>query len=71
MTTIIPIFYEKILRSLRLKEFFRGVDMSRQIQKYQGFLSVCLGDTTTWGGKSLREIHLKLKITDKDYWDFM
>ena len=47
--------------------------MSRQIQKYQSFLAVCLGDTPTsiWEGKSLREIHAKCKISEKDYWDFM
>ena len=71
MNTIIPIFYEKILTTDSLKNYFEGVNMTKQIVKFTVVLSLALGKNNCWNGRTIREIHKNLNITKKIYEDFM
>ena len=71
LATIIPLFYEKVLRTNNLKGYFKGIDMTKQIYKYQSFLSVILGSRKKWDGRTIRQIHAPYRCSEKDYIDFM
>lgn len=71
MNKIIPIFYEKVLRSETLQKYFQSVDMTTQIQKYMSFLSITLGDSNKWNGRPLREIHKHIHVKSDDFTEFI
>jgi hemoglobin len=53
-------FYRKVLRDDRIKDFFDGVDMDRQIAKQKAFLTMVFGGPASYSGKDMREGHAHL-----------
>lgn len=56
----VDIFYRKILMDERVSHFFDDVDMSQQIPKQKGFLTMVFGGPNQYTGKSMREGHAHL-----------
>ncbi|MFQ5451028.1 MAG: chemotaxis protein CheW [Nitrospinaceae bacterium] len=56
----VDIFYSKVLKDSRIKDFFEGVDMRRLKKKQQDFLTFAFGGIQKYDGKSMREAHKHL-----------
>lgn len=60
-------FYERVLADERIRHFFRSVDMDDQRNKQKRFLAYVFGANETWGGKSMRDAHAHMKLTDEHF----
>lgn len=56
----VDIFYRKVLTDDRIKHFFDGVDMDRQIAKQKAFLTMAFGGPSNYTGKDMRDGHAHL-----------
>lgn len=50
-------FYRKVIKDDRIKQFFDGVDMDRQIAKQKAFLTMVFGGPAHYSGKDMRDGH--------------
>ena len=53
-------FYRKVIKDDRIKQFFDGVDMDRQIAKQKAFLTMVFGGPAHYSGKDMRDGHAHL-----------
>jgi len=53
-------FYRKVLTDDRVKSFFDGVDMDKQIAKQKAFLTMAFGGPNNYTGKDMRLGHAHL-----------
>ncbi len=53
-------FYEKVLVDERIKHFFEGVDMKRQINHQKSFLTYAFGGYPNYNGNNMRVAHKRL-----------
>ncbi len=53
-------FYQKVLADDRIKHFFEGVDMKKQIGKQKAFLTMVFGGPTNYTGLDMRKGHAHL-----------
>ena len=53
-------FYRKVLTDDRVKGFFDGIDMDKQMAKQKAFLTMVFGGPNNYTGKDLRRAHEKL-----------
>jgi hemoglobin len=53
-------FYRKVLTDDRVKSFFDGVDMDRQIAKQKAFLTMVFGGPNNYSGLDMRNGHAHL-----------
>lgn len=53
-------FYRKIMTDIRIRHFFDGKDMERQVEKQKAFLTFLLGGPNHYSGKTLRHAHSPL-----------
>ncbi len=60
VTAAVNIFYTKVLKDDRIKHFFDGVDMHRQILKQIEFLTMALGGPAKYSGADLTRAHAHL-----------
>lgn len=63
----VDIFYRKVLRDPRIKQFFDTVDMEKQHAKQKSFLTVAFGGPNKYSGKDMRAGHAHLKLTDEHF----
>ncbi len=56
----VDIFYRKVLKDDRIKHFFDGVDMSKQIAKQKAFLTMAFGGPNNYSGADMRRGHAHL-----------
>ncbi|HEX4998769.1 MAG TPA: group 1 truncated hemoglobin [Terriglobia bacterium] len=56
----VDIFYRKVLKDDRIKSFFDGVDMDKQIAKQKAFLTMVFGGPANYTGKDMRAGHAHL-----------
>lgn len=56
----VDIFYRKVLADPRIRDFFDGVDIERQIKKQKSFLTVAFGGPNHYTGTGLRNGHKHL-----------
>lgn len=56
----VDIFYRKVLADERIKSFFEGVDMTRQVRAQRAFLTMLMGGPNNYTGASLRASHGRL-----------
>jgi hemoglobin len=56
----VDIFYRKVLLDERISDFFDAVDMTQQINKQKGFLTMAFGGPNNYTGKDMREGHKHL-----------
>ena len=53
-------FYEIVLADDRIKRFFDGVDMQKQIRMQKGFLTFAFGGPNNYTGRSMAAAHSRL-----------
>ena len=53
-------FYEKVLADERINQFFANIDMEKQRQHQQNFMTYAFGGAQQWNGRTMREAHQKL-----------
>jgi hemoglobin len=56
----VDIFYRKVLKDDRIKQFFDGVDMAKQAAKQKAFLTMALGGPNSYTGEDMRRGHAHL-----------
>ena len=60
MEAAVDSFYRKVIKDDRIKQFFDGVDMDRQIAKQKAFLTMVFGGPAHYSGKDMRDGHAHL-----------
>lgn len=63
----VDIFYNKVMADSSINHFFENVDMPRQIAKQKVFLTYAFGGAPNYSGKSMREAHKHLSLTDAHF----
>lgn len=63
----VDIFYTKVLADPIINGFFTTVDMPRQIAKQKMFLTYAFGGMENYTGKSMRDAHKHLNLTDEHF----
>ncbi len=56
----VDIFYRKVLKDARIKQFFEGVDMDKQAAKQKAFLTMAFGGPHNYSGADMRRGHAHL-----------
>lgn len=64
---IVHEFYEKIMDTESLEHYFWDVDMTRLMSHQTDFIAMAMGGPAAYSGRSLKEAHRHLKITEKDF----
>lgn len=64
---VVDSFYEKILSDPETSPFFDGVDMEKQRQKQKNFITFATGGPNNYSGKTMKDGHAHLSITNKDF----
>ena len=59
---LVPIFLIKVRNDERINFFFNVMDTDSLIMTFMGFISICLGGTDKWFGRSIKEIHKSFNI---------
>lgn len=60
----VDIFYKKVLADDRISEFFEHTEMASQAKKQKAFLAFAFGAPTNYTGKSMREAHAHMALTE-------
>lgn len=63
----VDIFYTKVLADDSIKQFFDGVDMTRQINKQKAFLTMVTGGPNLYTGQKMREAHKHLDLNEDHF----
>lgn len=58
--TAVEIFYRKMLTDERVRRFFDGVDMDRQMAKQAAFLTMVTGGPSHYTGRDMQAAHAHL-----------
>lgn len=60
-------FYQRVTKDEQLAPFFGGMDMARQSAMLAAFLAMATGGPAAYSGRSLRQAHAGLEITDEHF----
>ena len=63
----VDLFYEKVMADARINYLFENTDMDRQIAKQKVFLTYAFGGAPNYDGKSMREAHAHLDLTEEHF----
>lgn len=63
VSAAVEVFYDKVLADGHLNGFFVGMDMARQKQHMERFLSLASGGPNTYTGRGMRAAHARLVTT--------
>ena len=64
---VVTRFYTKVIADESLRHFFESIDMSAQAQKLNNFIAYALGAPLEYSGKSMREAHAHMEITETHF----
>jgi len=67
VSRIVMTFYDKVLDSERIGDFFDNVDMPRLIDHQTKFVSFLLGGPASYSEDRLRRAHASLHLTNEDF----
>lgn len=65
--TVVDRFYECVLADESLASFFEDTDIDRLKRHQKMFLRYATGGVETYDGRSMREAHADMGITDEDF----
>jgi len=65
--TVVKEFYKRVLGDQQLAGFFANTDMDFQTQQQIKFISKALGGPDQYDGRSMREAHAELAITEAHF----
>ena len=60
-------FYDGVLKNDTIKQFFSSTDMDKQRAKQANFVAMALGGPNPYTGKSMREAHKNMGLTDEHF----
>lgn len=63
----VDLFYDHVLKDERINHLFDGVDMARQRAHMKAFLTYAFGGAPNYEGKSMREAHKHLPLTEEHF----
>jgi hemoglobin len=63
----VDIFYTKVLEDETIKHFFKFTEMKSQAGKQKAFLAYAFGAPLAYTGKSLREAHSGMNLTEAHF----
>ncbi|MDI9356657.1 MAG: group 1 truncated hemoglobin [Chitinophagaceae bacterium] len=63
----VDIFYKKILADESINHFFINTDMKTQAGKQKAFLAYAFGAPTAYTGKSMRNAHAYMHLTEAHF----
>ncbi|KAL4427204.1 hypothetical protein ABPG74_013408 [Tetrahymena malaccensis] len=63
----VKIFYKKMLADPKVSSFFKDIDMTKQHTQQVSFLSFALGGPKKYVGKSMRDAHQYLRLTNAEF----
>jgi hemoglobin len=66
VSRVVLTFYDKVLDSDQIGDFFDGVDMSKLVDHQTKFISSLLGGPASYSDERLRQLHSHLGISDAD-----
>lgn len=66
--TVVDEFYNRVLADESLRGFFGNVDMNRQRRHQTNFITMALGGPNGYAGRSIKQAHQRLPITN-DHFD--
>lgn len=67
VTTVVQLFYERVLADPELSGYFTGVDISRLKRHQVLLISQVLGGPAEYDGRDLRDAHAGMSITSDHY----
>ncbi|HSP78433.1 MAG TPA: group 1 truncated hemoglobin [Myxococcaceae bacterium] len=56
----VTIFYRKVMEDTRLRPFFEGTNMERQVSMQRAFLTTAFGGPNSYSGRDMRRAHAGL-----------
>jgi hemoglobin len=69
ITATTALFYEKVLADPLISGYFDHVDMRRQVQMQERFLTMALGGPNHYTGRDLRSAHAALPGLEDQHFD--
>jgi hemoglobin len=67
INSIVVQFYDNLLENDDVSHFFENISMEKLIDHQTKFLCQVLGGPADYSGRELKDAHLPLKITEKDF----
>lgn len=67
VSRVVLTFYDKVLDSEQIGDFFDEVDMSRLVDHQTKFISSLLGGPATYTDDRLKQLHAHIGISDPDF----
>lgn len=67
VSKIVLAFYEKVVESDVMADFFEGVDMRRLVDHQTQFISQLMGGPVAYTDDMLRQLHARLEIHDEAF----
>ena len=67
ISRIVMDFYDKVLDSDRIGDFFDGIDMPKLIDHQTKFIAALLGGPVSYSDERLRRAHASLDLTHEDF----
>jgi hemoglobin len=60
-------FYRRVLRDVKLRPYFEGIDLDRLKQHQHAFLAMAIGGVHGYLGRTMAAAHARLDITDEAF----
>ena len=67
VSRVILTFYDKVLDSEQIGDFFDDIDMSQLVDHQTKFISSLLGGPAAYTDKQLKQLHAHIGISDQDF----
>jgi hemoglobin len=67
VSRVVLTFYDKVLDSEQIGDFFDDVDMSRLVDHQTKFISSLLGGPASYTNERLQQLHAHIGISDEDF----
>jgi len=67
ISKIVDKFYESVKKDDIVNNFFNEINMKKQAQHQTNFISFCLGGPNKYTGRTMREAHAGLGLTDLEF----
>lgn len=64
---VVETFYQRVLCDKRINHFFKDLDMDKQRQHQKAFISQLLEGPQHYSGRSMREVHAHLNLSEADF----
>jgi len=67
VSRVVLTFYDKVLDSEQIGDFFDDIDMSRLVDHQTKFIASTLGGPASYTNDRLRQLHAHIGISDRDF----